>query len=215
MDYFTFKGTKYQSANHTYFMLAIGIVLFWLEGIYLSSLFAMYHFRTISFEAIDDHHTAELLSKALIDMVLTISMIYIFLNKILLILKTNSNEISNEDRQSLLAVSAKISILSIIALVSTQLIIAISAVNCIIYMWKDDRFFQIFFYHQIVLPILVVLDSTISAICVYLTLPYEHSTRLYIKCCSGCQSFCLLMAKRHLKSDKSPGEYKANIYYQL
>ena len=129
--YHTFKCTEFASSNRTYFLLCIGILLFWLEGFYLCVIFGLYQYQVIDYSVLDDHHTAEVLSKAMIDLFLSITMMYIFFNKIRLLLK--SNVVKNDEQRGLLSIASKIFILSTVSLLSTQCLASIASANCILF----------------------------------------------------------------------------------
>ena len=108
-------------------------------------------------------------------------------------------DVNPADWHGLISVSAKISVLSIFALISTQIICVCSALNLVAFLFRQDNDLEKFVYYEIVMGWLSCLDSTINVVCVYLSMPYPASENCYIKMCSGCHALCLLMTKKRIK----------------
>eukprot|EP01084_Bolivina_argentea_P171480 297082_1 len=212
--YYTFKGTQYQSKMRVYVLLHIAVILFTLEGVFVVLIYELNTYGYLKDFLLNRLHTVELISKSLMDLILTIYMIQLFISKLLNIsaeLQDNGHA-DRFEQNILMSISAKICILSIFALITTQIMITSASINCVVYMFEDDTIIEEFFYHQINTTYGNALDSTVNVFCVYLTLPYNDSVWMYGKLCHGCNSLCLLMAKTcFTKQQKHVG----NVYYLL
>eukprot|EP01084_Bolivina_argentea_P109254 195260_1 len=215
--YYAFENTKYKTKSYIYTILIIGAVIFFMECIFLLVTYSLYRYKVISYDLLDTLNTIELISKSLIDLMLSIGMIKLFISKLLQIsneIKTSS-DIDDFQHKILLSIATKISILSIIALISTQILILSAAINCIVYIFSDDYYVEVFFYHEINVTYMTVCDSTINIICIYLTLPYNDSKKLYNKLCHGCDSLCLLLTKKYSLVNEGQTRKVTDQYVQM
>lgn len=193
--YYAFHNTRYQSRQYVYCFMYCAIVLFMLCIVWRLVIFQLFRFGFLSSETATDQHAIEVSVKTITDLVLSIFMIRLFCGKLFEV----ALEVNPTDWHGLIGIAAKISILSIFALISTQISCFCSTFNLILFMMKGDTYLEKFIYYKIVMTWLTCLDCIITVICVYMAMPYPGSEMCYHRTCRGCHSLCLVMAKKRIK----------------
>eukprot|EP01084_Bolivina_argentea_P030946 57298_1 len=196
---FSFKDTKYQSSKTVYTLFYIGVGLFFI--LLFGNYFFLFVWRFadpffISGQKLNEVGSVSHLLICIVDLILTISFIYLFISKLMTVaVDSVENSNWNDNRNvliSLLNVMVKYMLLSIIALVISQLYILYMFIHQIINAVTNDG--NVYTVMALCGNIIWPVDVFICSICIALYLP--NSEALYEKLCHGCHSLCKLWFTR-------------------
>eukprot|EP01083_Nonionella_stella_P101482 287675_1 len=216
--YYAFKGTQYQYRPYVYALLYIGIILFLLGGVFLLIIYALHRYQVMTYELLDRLHIICAVSKSLIDLILTMSMVKLFTSKMFEIyVDVYNHERSHRgsfQSKVLIDFTTQINLLAIIAFISTQILCITVAIYCLMNIFNSSNHsthFEPYAVHN-QLTYLMCFNAVINVFCVYLALPYDENRALYERLCHGCHSLSLVTAKRCIKKKQKQIE---NVYYIL
>ena len=216
-EHSTFKATAYKSPTYVYVSLYSGIVLFLICHAILVAEWVLHFYGVISASSKDRIHSIELSVKGAAVVYVSLMLMYLFVSKLMrhsVVLFVSYEQVSmspaiqqqalmpqialSKREHNFLQIATKMTVLSSCMAMSSVSLIALALTSSLC----GDSFLGGFlWYFGAMLGLMI--DSTINALCIYLTLPYKSSKRLYACCCRRtCHSCCFRVAKSRLQLQK-------------
>ena len=197
--YDTFSNSAYQSAQWIFISLYTCIIIFLVLHI-LVIIFTLLDFYSIISSQTKYHiFSVQLTLKAMSIIYCSLVMTYSFVSKLVKV--TYQAQINNEGDtfvgSKFLNTATKITVLAILMMISSVALMIIGLISTFSaetsfgeVLWKFGRMFGI------------MMDSLINIFCIYMTLPFKPSKKLYGICCKPtCHRCCLHLMKQRLKRD--------------
>lgn len=207
----TFKNTKYASTSCTYNILYFVAVLFIIPEIAKDvSHFVNNHF---TLKTADITIIIESIISSMIDLVLSITLLYLFLKK-LYSLNLDIARLSDGDHKLRLKykqinnIIAKISILSIWSLTSTQLLMIAVCIEFFMHNIEANTMHIISFIWMIIWA----LDCCINSFCLFLS--FDFALGWYLCACTKCHKDCVKCCSTITGDNKYNNNNHQNIEYK-
>ena len=234
---YSFKTTKYASPKRYFYPFYIGIILFLITSITAAILSILYKEDVLSKIFYSDSGNARNLAQCIIDLILSISLLYVFnkklwkLNKDLCIFNANDHsdrclsindprphKISLNSRQeAVIKITSKLTIITCFAICSTQFLMLYSTTTFLICGYMDCHFGLEHNYLKPITEGLWGIDCFINCLCIYLSYGFYHAENMYYSCC-GCCDDCCIKCCNNCTQKKLEKEYKKNrnnIHFKL
>ena len=212
----TFKATKYASSSCTYNILYFVAILFIIPEIVKDvSHFLINHF---TLKMADITIIIEFIVSSIIDLVLSITLLYLFLRKLYSLnvdiarLSDNENKLRLKYKQ-INNIIANISILSIWSLISTQLLMIAICIEFFMHNIEANTMHIV----STIWMIIWTLDCCINSFCLFLS--FDFALGWYLCACSRCHKDCVkccstMTRYNNNQSIDSKGSYSHAIYRQ-
>ena len=185
----TFHSTPYASSKCTYFILYILSILFMLLEFIKDGLFAVFPDQfTNDLKPLTV--SIEFTISAILDLVLSVMMLYLFLIKTW---RLNKNAgLVNRQYMRMNHIMAKITNLWIWSLVSTQILIALFAITFFMHhnvIHSQQYSHELFNVVSVVWIVFWGIDCCINCFCIFWS--FDCTLRWYIVCCLSCHDCCV------------------------
>ena len=226
---YSFKNTKYASSKRYFYPFYIGIGLFLIISIVAQIIQILYKSHAINRVFYSDSGDARNLAQCIIDVILSIGLLYVFIKKLSDLNKDlsvfNADEVYqgsdkssislNSRQEAVIKIVSKLTIITCFAVGSTQILMIYSTITFLICNGPIDCEFGMGHnYLKTITEGLWGLDCFINCLCIYLSFGFEHSYNMYYSICGCCDRLCIKccksMSERKLAKERN-GHLKVSL----
>eukprot|EP01084_Bolivina_argentea_P057875 105694_1 len=208
-----FQATTYQSPQYVHNIFYVMIGIFLLNRVVYCIWKGFQDFtHYTSVQENDSYATVYFWTEEIIDLCISISMVYLFVSKLFKVaarMKTpiNSHElILNIEQKQLIDVITKYTLISVTSVVFTQIQLSFISVLTVVYIYilriyDDETSYNkhIYGYETCmrISGVIFGLDSVINAGCIFFNFAFTES--IYVRVCKSCHSYCKMWATKAIK----------------
>eukprot|EP01084_Bolivina_argentea_P203946 348245_1 len=190
----TFRATTLKIKHTALKFFAILIIAFFCSQLAYVTMVELFYEKIISIATYHKYAPIPIVITELIDAILSIELVYMFVHRLFLLFRMHThNKISelNWKQQSILYSVTQYTILSTIAIISSQTFLISSVNNS--YSFKADNGA---YYHisYTLYSILMDSDAVINSLCIFLNFRFSHLC--YVSMCCFCDDCCHAICKK-------------------